>query len=399
MRRTTVLKAMLGAAFLGTTDALAKPVEVSIQISDEDGTGLNGTVAVTVTASPVNNLSKIDLLIDSKVVTTGTASPLNYQWDTKTVADGTHTLDAVAQYKSRKSTAHLAVTVNNAVVPPPPPPPVGTPLFDGQATRMTSITGSTIKVGDAGWAGSSNASQDPWIWGVRAGDIASGVYCMTDSCRVIADPKYGKVFRFNIGPGDTNPYFDQPTKPNGELTIERPLAQDQVDWYAESFKIIAPYAVMSFNVICQYGYPSLASPPLSISFDSRGLGIDRHVGILIAQGDLSGPGTIIDKPRFWQVADVLDKWVEMVIGVKWNVTATGWIEVWARVQGEATFTQKYVKTNTPTWQQVQGQSIKTKGNDKMGLYFGTSSSPPTNTVLHRGFTRWGNKDDAIASMG
>jgi hypothetical protein len=123
---------------------------------------------------------------------------------------------------------------------------------------------------------------------------------------------------------------------------------------------------------------------------------------LIAVGDLSGPNTYIEKPRFWNPASlVYDKWVEMVIGVKWAVDSTGWVEVWARVKanGETAFIQKFSHTFTPTFQQVQGQSIKTLCNDKIGLYFGTSSSPPTNTVLHRGFTRWDNKDDAIASMG
>lgn len=284
--------------------------------------------------------------------------------------------------------------------PEPPPPPPSAALFDGRATLMTSLKGSTVKVGDSGWAGGSNALQTPLVWGEpKSTTDPSGLYFMTDSISLVADAKYQKVYRCNVGPGDTNPYFNQPTRPNGELTKSRPLAQGQVDWYAEAFKIVAPYTVMDFNVICQYGYPSLASPPLSISFDSRGLGIDRHVGILIAQSDLSGPGTIIDKPRFWPVADVLDKWVEMVIGVKWNVTATGWVEVWARVQGESSFTQKYVKTNTPTWQQVQGQSIKTSGNDKMGLYFGTSSAPPTNTVLHRGFQRFADEASARAALG
>lgn len=327
-------------------------------------------------------------------------------WDSTTTTNGSHTFRTEAVDDAGTvlvSSPTVTANVDNTVAPPPPPPPPpsGTPLFDGQATRMNSITGSTVKVGDSNWNGSSNASQDPHIWGYKETDIASGVYCMTDSCQVVSDPTYGKVYRFNIGPGDTNPYFNQPTKPNGELTIQRPIAMGQVDWYAESFKIVSPYTMtgLYFNVIAQYGYPSLASPPLSISFEGNSLGIDRHVGMLNAPGDLTG--AYIEKPRFYSLSSIYDKWVELVIGVKWSMDNTGWVEVYGRVRenGETTFSQKFVHLNTVTFQQIKGQPIKTTVNDKIGLYFGDESPPPTNTVLHRGFTRWDNKDDAIASMG
>lgn len=323
-------------------------------------------------------------------------------WDSTTTGDGTHTfkVEAVDTNNVVVATAGpVTATVDNAIAPPPPPS--GTSLFDGQATRMTSISGSTIKVGDSGWNGGSNATQSPQIWGEGGPELAQGVYCMTDSVTLVSDPTYGKIYRMNVGPGDTNPYFDQPTKPNCELTNLRSIAMGQWDWYADSFKIVGPYTLGSFNVIAQYGYPSLASPPLSISFDGTGVGIDRHVGVLKAAGDLSGPGTIITKPRFWPVSTVLDKWVEMVIGVKWEVDQPGEIFVYARVKalGETNFRLVYHDDTRPTFQKIEGQSIKTKVNDKMGLYFGTFSSPPTNTVLHKGFTRWDNQDDAIASLG
>ncbi len=265
---------------------------------------------------------------------------------------------------------------------------------------MTSITGSTIKISDPGWAGSSNASQSPWIWGIIPGDIASGVYCMTDSLTLQSDPTYAMIYKYEVGPGDTNPYFDQPTKPNAELTIERPISMGQVDWYAESFKIVSPYTLLSggFNVICQYAYPSLYSPPLSISFDENGLGIDRHVGIVPVGG---GSVTYTIKPRWYTVASILDKWIEYVIGVKWAVDVNGEIYVYCRVKenGDTRFSLKYQDLSHPTSQRTDGEPVHTKMNDKMGLYFGTSASPPTNTVLHRGFTRWDNQSDAIASMG
>ena len=344
----------------------------------------------------------VQFLVDDEVLRTEQDQPFgDPPWlDTNTLGNGQHAF----QVKAFNSAGTLVAasnrgtaTVDNVAIPPPPSEVK--PLFSGRASRMNSITGSTVKIGDAAWQGGSNASQDPHIWGYNPTHIADGVMVMTDSCKVVSDPKFGKVFLYEIGPGDTNPYFNQPTKPNGELTFQRPLAQNQVDWYTDVFKIISPYTMMSFNVIDQFGYPSLASPPLSISFDSKGIGIDRHVGILIKKSDLSGPDTFIEKPRFYSIAQVIDKWVEYVIGVKWNVNSTGWIEVYVRLEGETTFTKKFEHRDTPTWQQVQGDSIKTSGNDKMGLYFGTASPPPTNKVKHRGYERFATKEEAFAPMG
>jgi len=276
-----------------------------------------------------------------------------------------------------------------------------TPLFDGHATLMSSLTGSTIKISDPGWTGSSDATQTPIIWGDPPFTSAKqGTYFMTDSITLQPDATYGTIYECEIGPGDTNPYFDQPTKPNGELTVSRPISMGQYDWYAEAFKIVSPYTMLSggFNVIEQYGYPSLFSPPLSISFDSNGLGIDRHVGVIATGG---GSITYVIKPRFFTVASVLDKWVEYVVGVKWAVDTNGEIYVYSRIKanGETVFSLQYVDFNHPTFQREEGEPVVSRVNDKMGLYFGTDAAPPTNTVLHRGFTRWDNQSDAIASMG
>lgn len=296
------------------------------------------------------------------------------------------------------TTAPTTTTTTTTTAPPTTTTtPTAAPLFDGRATRMNSITGSTKKVGDASWDGNSNASQDPDIWGASTTDLADGIYCMTDSCSVIPDATFGKVYRFNIGPGDTNPYYNQPTKPNGELTMKRPIAMGQWDWYATAFKIVSPYTLLSFNVIEQFGYPSLSSPPESISFDSSGLGIDRHVGIIRTGNYLPD---LVEKPRFWPVSEILDKWVQMVVGIKWAVDNTGEIQVYGCYPAPSCSpTLLFSKANTPTFQQKQGEALKTSVNDKMGLYFGDSSSPPTNTVLQRGFSRWSNKADAIAATG
>lgn len=103
-------------------------MNVTLTITDADGLGLAGIVPVSALAEPATNLKSFTILIDGRVVKTGVpvaGQPLVYQWDTRGTSDGTHVVEAIAQYKTRKSTARLAVTVNNAEVPPPPPPPPG----------------------------------------------------------------------------------------------------------------------------------------------------------------------------------------------------------------------------------------------------------------------------------
>lgn len=391
-------------AWLTAKEATPLPPPVqsnSITQSITNGQTLSGIVTWRAIYDAGNDGTEDDpgsvkFYVDGSLVRTEIDPPFGSEagsgfWDSSIASNGSHVfkVEAVDLNGDVLVSNSVTATVDNQVVVPPP---VSDALFDGRAIRMNSISGSTVKIGDAAWQGGSNPSQDPDVW--------EELQFMTDSIKLVSDARYGKVYLCEIGPGDTNPYFNQPTKPNGEITFSRPLAQGQVDWYTDVFMIVSPYTVMGFNVIDQFGYPSLASPPLSISFDSHGVGIDRHVGILIAKSDLSGPGTFIEKPRFWPVATVLDKWVEMLIGVKWNVNSTGWIVVYARVRdlGETQLTKKFEHLNTPTWQQVQGDSIKTSGNDKMGLYFGTSSSPPTNRVKHRGFMRFADEASARASL-
>lgn len=278
------------------------------------------------------------------------------------------------------------------------PPPTGTPLFDGRAIRMTSLTGSTLPAGTG-----SNASQDPQIFGENPG-TPSGLYFMRrnniDDAEVVADTTWTKVYRFGIGQGSTNPYLTLYTdgRASAELTRARPVTAGQVDWYADAYKIVSPYHMPTsgpFNVMSQYGYPSIYSPPLSVNFDNNGLGIDRHVG-LYSGGNIQ----YALKPRFYTLAQVLDKWLEIVVGVQWQFDTAGWIYVYGRIEGEAGPTLKYSDLTHPT-NQYTGSSFPTSVNDKHGLYMGRFAvgAIQENVVYHRGFVRWATQADAFASMG
>jgi len=153
-----------------------------------------------------------------------------------------------------------------------------------------------------------------------------------------------------------------------------------------------------FCLTTQYGYPSILYTPLSFCLDNNGLGVDRNVGAVSG-----GSVQYTVKPRFLTLSSVANKWLEIIIGVKWQFNVPGEIYVYTRCtdNGETTFTLRYSDTTLPTNQYASGSSFKTNVNDKMGLYLGRwpVGSIVNNTVYHRGFTRWDNQADAVASMG
>lgn len=279
------------------------------------------------------------------------------------------------------------------------PPPSGAALFDGRAILMTSLKGSTLPAGTG-----SNASQSPAIFGEHPG-TSSGLYFMqrngVDDVQLVNDATWSKVYRFGIGQGSTNPFLTlySDGRASGELTSERAITPGQVDWYADAYKIASPWRMPTsspFCVMSQYGYPTITSPPLSVCFDNGGLGIDRHVGVF-SGGNIQ----YVIKPRFYTLASLLDKWLELVIGVEWQFDTAGTIQVYGRIQGQTNPTLMYSDTTHPTNQYQSGSAFKTTVNDKHGLYLGrwAVGAIQENVVYHRGFVRWATQADAFASMG
>ncbi len=91
------------------------------------GATVSGTVALTATAS-ADTLGVTFTLDDGQPVTTpeDTAAPFAGTWDSKTVADGSHTLSATARNAAGlTSTSTVQVTVGNGTSTPPNPPASG----------------------------------------------------------------------------------------------------------------------------------------------------------------------------------------------------------------------------------------------------------------------------------
>jgi hypothetical protein len=76
---------------------------------------VSGTVTVTATATDNVGVTSIQIYIDGALKSSGTASPLNYSWNTTTATNGTHTIYSKASDAAGNtgSSTTITVTVNN----------------------------------------------------------------------------------------------------------------------------------------------------------------------------------------------------------------------------------------------------------------------------------------------
>jgi hypothetical protein len=123
--------------------------KVTLQSSIDDGEALSGSVQWIVEASG-SGVGRIDFLVDGTKRWTEQYAPYYFngdpdgKLDTKTLADGAHTLLAVAYSSSGAELARTSAGVNvsnSSPSPPPPPPPSSVKVTNSIATGAT-ITGS-----------------------------------------------------------------------------------------------------------------------------------------------------------------------------------------------------------------------------------------------------------------
>ncbi|NOK20015.1 M20/M25/M40 family metallo-hydrolase [Corallococcus carmarthensis] len=115
--------ARIGAAYLaelgkGTlpgqpSDTTAPTVALTAPAS---GATVNGTTSITATASDNVGISKVEFLVDGAVKGTVFSSPYSYAWDSRTVANGSHTVTAKAHDSAGNNTTATARTVTVANV-------------------------------------------------------------------------------------------------------------------------------------------------------------------------------------------------------------------------------------------------------------------------------------------
>lgn len=91
--------------------------------SPADGAAVSGTVTVSVSASDNVGVAKVELYVDGALLTTDSAAPFAFAWNTAQAADGPHTLKAVAYDAAGNSGASptITVTVQNQTADNAPP--------------------------------------------------------------------------------------------------------------------------------------------------------------------------------------------------------------------------------------------------------------------------------------
>jgi hypothetical protein len=296
----------------------------------------------------------------------------------------------------------IAVSVGASDARSNPRARTGGLLFDGRATKMTEI--HSIAIGDQ--------RQVPALWDCLC--------FLNDNIRLVSNKRFGRVYSISVGAGSHNPWWNGgPRIASAEVTTRRPVRLGQWDWYADSFLVLPGFVPPDFAAVAQMNYPTITSPPLEIDFDKYGVGISRSVGYVPS---VSGKAEITDSRRFYKVSDVVGKWVDFVIGVKWATNATGSIRVYTRCAAcagkshskasrakQRKLALRYTRDSIVTMQWGAGvmtaDGKNAEGRDMLtidhaGLYFGYAGiqAMPTNRLLQSGLVRASDMATAAATL-
>ncbi|WP_208647377.1 M20/M25/M40 family metallo-hydrolase [Corallococcus interemptor] len=103
------------AAVTVTVATDTQPPTVSLT-APASGATVTGTTSVTASASDNVGVSKVEFLVDGVVKATSVSSPYSFAWDSRTVANGSHTLAAKAYDSALNSATSTAATVTVANV-------------------------------------------------------------------------------------------------------------------------------------------------------------------------------------------------------------------------------------------------------------------------------------------
>jgi hypothetical protein len=115
------------------------PPTVSIS-SPANGATMSGTISVQGSATSSLSITNVQFLVDSQQVSTASASPFSFSWNSATFANGPHTLTVNALDSSgNMGTASISVNFNNQAVTDTTPPSVVILQPTGGAT-ISSIT-------------------------------------------------------------------------------------------------------------------------------------------------------------------------------------------------------------------------------------------------------------------
>ncbi|TWJ18783.1 S8 family serine peptidase [Geobacter argillaceus] len=141
--RVNVAKAV-AAAKIALVPSDTQPPTVSIS-SPGNGSIVKGSVAINVAATDNYGVTRVDLFLDGALFASDATSPFAFSWDSTTVADGKHTLQAQAFDAAGNSAASsiFSVTVQNTVDTTPPTITTISPVNGSSVTGLRRVTITT----------------------------------------------------------------------------------------------------------------------------------------------------------------------------------------------------------------------------------------------------------------
>jgi subtilisin family serine protease len=128
------------AAFVPPPDTTPPTVTMN---SPVQGGAVSGTTVVDVTASDDVGVAKVDVYVDGVFYVSDSTSPYSIAWDTSALANGVHTLQAVATDATNNSSSTPTVTVTVANTPPDTQPPtvsISAPAAGATVSGMASVS-------------------------------------------------------------------------------------------------------------------------------------------------------------------------------------------------------------------------------------------------------------------
>jgi hypothetical protein len=282
----------------------------------------------------------------------------------------------------------------------------GTVFFNGRATHMMGQLQSYET--SAGNIGTLVQGQSPKLW--------DGLNFLNNDIQVVSDSRYGHVYSIRAGVGSHNPWYDPgPGIAASELSRGRANDLGKWDWFAGGFRIDSGLTGPGWVMLYQFGYPTLASPPLGLQLVKRRgalwYGIFRNAGQLAKSSSGLYRGSVYDNTALVPVS--YGRWVDFIIGVRWATGSTGDLRVYARVQGTRGYKLMLSRSGTPTWQygttpsgSVNADGTNSSGQqvrvlDHGGLYFGywdQRTSFPTESILETGMTRSSSYSAAASTL-
>lgn len=167
---------------------------------------------ITITGSATDNVAvvKVELLVDGAVKATDSAAPFaSFSWDTKTVADGSHSLSIKAYDAAGNSATSAAVTITITNTTPPPLPVItsviATPaVITAGSTSMLSWVTQNVSTCDV-IGGTTNTKATSWVTPVLT-TVGAKTYTLT--CYNTAVQSVSKTVSITVNAAPT-----APTKP------------------------------------------------------------------------------------------------------------------------------------------------------------------------------------------